>query len=240
MSRQKTSPWLTYGCGCCALGCLGMLFVASVGMYGFSSIKDYFTELADPVAREQRALAMLGTDSLPQGYTTQNFFGIPGIFDAVMLNDSKAALEATPDDLAPALGEHVFTFVSIWSPGKEAIDPFSNDPNRDVRIDVGIQIEPWEDLGQGVWKIPGGQIVYSAHKGELRGPSGDWYRGIYSKMRIDCQQGKRARSAVWFYQVPIDKSDDTKSDPASLAATNTPADETTLRAFMSHFSLCPS
>lgn len=238
MSHQKSSPWLGIGCGCCALGCLGLLLASSAGLYGFSFLKDYFTDLADPQAREQRALEMLGTDALPPGYTTQSFFGIPGIFDAVMINDSGAALDGADSDLDSAIGEHVFTFVSIWNPGEEIIDPFANDPERNVQVDVGVQVEPWEDLGSGGWQIPGGELVYSAHKGEIRGPDGDWYRGIYSKVRIDCQQGKRARAALWFYQVPIDKADTGGED--AVPRIETPADETSLRAFLSQFSLCPS
>ncbi len=239
MAHQKSSPWLGIGCGCCALGCLGLLLAGSAGLYGFSFLEDYFTGLADPQTREQRALEMLGTDTLPPGYTVQTFFGIPGLFDAVLLNDSAATLDSTEGDLAPAMGEHVFTFVSIWNPGEESIDPFDKDPEGNVQFDVGVQIEPWEDLGSGGWEIPGGKLAYSSHKGEIRAPDGEWVRGIYSKTRIDCQQGNRARAALWFYQTPIDRTGP-EADPETIPRTENPADETALRTFLSNFSLCPS
>lgn len=241
-SGKNTSPWIYVGCGC--LGCLmlGVSLVAFLGMAGSSMVKGFVEDLEDPVARDERARRILGTDELPAGYHARVFFSIPWILDMVILADGEpitysdiesADLEnGEPFDLGNLTADDAvsrfFFYLAVRGEDAEAEAIFRGDSKVDVKL--GASVESSEKIGEGSFTDDDQTVEYALHHGEMKTDDGSRLDGTYGLMKISCPAGDRTRVALWFVQ---DDEDDTAA-PRFLA----PSSEAELAEFMAPFSLC--
>jgi len=235
--KQSTQWWITGGCGCCLLLALLIGAVVAAGFFGVSSFKDYLTDLKDPVSRSARTAEILGASRLPEGYVGQVFFSIPWVFDVVILSDGEPMAIAEEDDVnldAAAVGEHVFIYFKLRSKDMddEDVDHMLRGEHTSggTRVDVGIELDPEEEIGRGAFELEPQRLRWVAHRGEIE--LDDDLAGIYSRVIIDCPTDELTRVAVWFQRDPEEPSE------AAADLAGSPADEAALRTFMGHFNVC--
>ncbi len=245
MARKRGTPlWLTLGCGCVLLVAILIGAVVVAGYFGVSEFKDYLSDLKDPASRSAKAAEILGASRLPEGYVGQLFVRIPWFFDMVVLTDGEPMAIAEEDDVdldAAAIGEHLFLYVELRSKrmDDEEIDRMLRGERTSdgVQADVGIELDPDEELARGAFELEPQSLRWVAHRGEIE--LDDDLPGIYSRMIIDCPADDRTRVAVWFQRQPEEPGEataDLAGSPAGLAGT--PADEAALRRLMGHFNVC--
>ncbi len=237
--KQGTPLWITLGCGCLLLVGLVIGAVVAAGFFGVSAFKGYVDDMKDPAVRAAKAGEILGTSSLPDGYSAQLFLRIPWVFDMVVLTDGEPmpVEEGDDFDLTPGtVGEHLFLYFKLRRKklDEEEIERMlRGEPTSDgIRADVGLEFEPEEELARGAFEIEPQRLAYVAHRGELDFEERD-LPGIFSQVVIDCPGDDLTRVAVWFRRDPEDLAPGEVSDPAG-----SPADEAALRAMMAHFNVC--
>jgi hypothetical protein len=99
---KKTSPWVYVGIGCAVLLVLGLVTVGLLGYSAFRFGKRIEAELKDPSARTAKAKAVLGAETLPDGYHPTLALSIPVLMDMAMLSDREPG--RTGSRAAPASG----------------------------------------------------------------------------------------------------------------------------------------
>ena len=235
--RRGTPLWITLGCGCVLLVALVIGAAVTVGYLGVSEFRDYLSDLKDPASRSAKAAEMLGASRLPEGYVGQLYFRIPWVFDLVVLSDGEPVAIAGEDDVdldAAAVGEHLFLYVELRSKeSDEDIDRMLRGERtaEGVQADIGLELDPDEELGGGAFELPPQSLRWVAHRGEMELDQDD-FDGIYSRVIIDCPADDKTRVAVWFRRDPETPA------AAPADATGSPADEAALRRFMGHFNVC--
>ena len=238
MARKQSTPlWITLGCGCALLVALVIAAVVAAGYFGVSAFKGYLSDLKDPASRTARAAEILGASRLPEGYVGQLFVRIPWVFDMVILTDGEpmTIVEEGDADLdAAAVGEHLFLYVKLRSKrmDDEEIDRMLRGERTSdgVRADVGIELDPDEELSRGAFELPPQSLRWVAHRGEIE--LDDDLPGIFSRVIIDCPSDELTRVAVWFRRDPEEPA----AAPSDLAGS--PADEAALAELMGHFNVC--
>lgn len=230
MASGRTSPWIYCGCSCIGCAVLIALGTFAAGFLGVSAFQGYLQDMGDPAARNERAQAILGAETLPEGYTAQLYFSLPRIFAIVFLTDGEP-LQGMPDDdtdlTEEQMGDHIFAYISVWD-DDGGIEPFHEDPSGRVKIDAGVRVRPLEDLAAGEFELGGGGVRYHAHRGELITDRNQVYEGLYSILQVDCGNlDRRSRSGLWFYRT-------TATDDLA----GTPADDQALKRFLAHFDFC--
>ena len=187
------SPWFYV-----AIGCGGMLFVllVVVGLLtwvGVRTVKTISREMTDPVAREARALELLGAEALPTGYHAGPALSVPWIFDLVVLGDAEPdAGGQIPDD-----AEHQFIYMEVIRGGREWSefvegkgDPF------DVLDGGNFNVERGESIQRADLRIGNQEIVFVSEHGSVQSEHGET-EGLLSLMFIRCSDDKRMRLAIW-------------------------------------------
>ena len=235
MSKKGLSPWIYFGCGCLAFAlilvgaCVGGVFM--LGKWG----KDFGEQLADPVARTERAMEMLGTDQLPEGFNAQFFLSVPFFMDMVMLSDGEPVeyQEGEAQVESRDLGENALFYLSMRDMGdqREQFEKALDGKMDDADVNMNFDFDPELQLGSGEMELGSQHIRYSSFRGRFRDDSGHDMPGIYTIMLIDCPSTSRLRMA--FYWSQNDPGGGVEAD-----FSGTPADEDTLRSFMGHFDLC--
>lgn len=237
MAQKRGTPlWITLGCGCVLLVTLVIGAVVAAGYFGVSAFKGYLSDLKDPASRSLKAAEILGTSRLPEGYVGQLFLRIPWVFDMVILTDGEPMEIAEEDDVdldAATIGEHLFLYVKLRSKrmDEEEIDQMLRGERTSdgVRADVGIELDPEEELGRGAFDLEAQSLRWVAHRGEIE--LDDDLPGIFSRVIIDCPADELTRVAVWFQRQAEDAGD-------TPDLVGTPADESALKELMGHFNVC--
>ncbi len=241
MAQQSTAPKWILGCGCgCAL--FAGLVIASIvgaGIFGTSLFKDYVEDMRDPASRTAKATEILGASELPDGYSAHLYFKIPWVFDLVILSDGEpTVLDGDGFELAAEnVGENLFVFFALRKGrmDEEEIDEMlagRRKSNEGVNVDVGIEVDSSERLGEGEFEIASQRISYVANRGSVS-LDGDRIPGIYSRILIDCPGDNLTRTGVFFKRDPEDLE-----GKRPLEIPGSPADEDTLREFLGHFNVC--
>lgn len=233
-TNKGTSPWLYVGCGCAAFAGLCVMAIIALGFFGASMFQGYVEDMTDPEVRSERSQQILGTESLPEGYSALMFFRIPWILDMVILTDGPE-MEAGEDleDFSALdsemVDDHFFLYFAlrIDDPNDKDFDEMFEEGHRQggVDLDVGSTFRSLEKIGEGAFDLDPGSLRYSAYHGELVTEDHERITGTYSQMKVNCPDARRVRFAVWFQR-------------EGAAAASTPADEATLREFMNHFAFC--
>ncbi len=93
-----------------------------------------------------------------------------------------------------------------------------------VQADVGLELDPGEELGRGAFEPAPQSLRWIAHRGEVELDHEDM-QGVYCRVIVGCPDDELTRVAVWFQREP--------GGPAGG-----PADEAALKELMGHFNLC--
>lgn len=219
------------------LGCLGMAMVlvavvAVGGYWVYQWGQGLEAEMKDPEARHERALEILGAETLPDGY--HPFLGMEAPFfgSTAILSDRKPAF----DEGDESLGDRAFIYVETvgWGLDEAALRGYfegeTSDP--EVLADNGIEVDVGQVLDRGV--IPGSDstVWYLTQRGDIGARQYEG-GGIGAVILVDCPDDERRRLGIWFVPDPAPEAPVEELDLAG-----TPADPDAIEAFMGHFSPC--
>jgi hypothetical protein len=230
---RKTSPWVYVGVGCASLLATAVVAAAMLGFWGVRKARQLEQELKDPATRATRARAILGAETLPEGYHTVTALSIPYVMDLAVLSDK----EPDAEGVVHGFGRWGFVYVAVLSLGRdeqELRDYFEGrSDDAGVLERNQIRIRAREVIRRGVMSLPQAELMYLAQRSEVSLGEGQ-VDGVMSMMLVQCPGDRRMRMAFW-----------SGPDPAPdqpVAATDfsgTPADESAMRRMMSHFRPCP-
>jgi hypothetical protein len=226
--KKKTSPWVYVGVGCLIVGVLGLGAVGTVGYLGYRKAKQFGEEMKDPRARADKARAVLGAETLPEGYHAVMGMSIPFVMEMAMLSDEPP----NPDGEMRELGERSFFYMNILSQGRdqqelrEFFEGKRDDAEALRRANINVRSD--EILKRGVIDQGGHKILYLAQRGSVA-MHGRRKEGLTAVIMVQCPTDSRMRMGFW--QGP---------DPGGDDLAGTPADEGSIKAFMAHFKPCRS
>jgi hypothetical protein len=235
MAEQgKTSPWVWVGCGC--LGALGLIVAVVAGgvFMAYRWGKGIEQTLKDPVARTETVKEILGSDELPEGYHAAIGFSVPLFAEIAMLSTKELQPGQPHDDL----GERGFVYLKLkWPmPDKEQeLRDFmqgKSEESPDIFVQSNIRIDSDEVIARGEMKLDGADVHYAVNRGDLD-VDGNQAEGLATMMMIDCTEDSRIRVGILFGPDPAEGG-----PVENVDLTGSPADESALLGFLSHFDLC--
>lgn len=219
MSKKKgTPPWIWIGCGCFLCVALIVGAIVGAGFAGFSWIQSLVEDMADPQARTAAALDMLGADSLPSGYHARAFFNLPFLMELVILSDGAPPAEIDAEgfeEKAEQLGNLVLrgddlganTLIYLKLRQRDAKDPIEDvlagrgQGNTDV--DLGLELDAAESLGEGELEIHGERVTWRAYRGQMDTVGGD-HEGIFAAVQVLCGTSSEVHDFLWFQKASAD------------------------------------
>jgi len=149
--QKATSPWVYVGIGCGVLLVLGVVALAAIGYGAFRFGKQVEKDIKDPATRTAKVKAVLGADTLPDGYHPMVGLSIPLLMDMAMLSDR----EPGADGQVHGPVRRGFIYVRVLSAGsneKELRDYFegkTNDESVLRRNNVNIHVRGRRSSGGG-------------------------------------------------------------------------------------------
>lgn len=243
--EKRTSPWVWVGAGCLGAVLLAVGAVMTLGFLGYRKVKEFEAEMKDPEARAASARRVLGAERLPEGYYAVVGMSVPLVMDMAMLSD-------TPPDAqghSRGLGQRGFIYLRTLAPDqkRQALRDYfegrSDDADVLRRNNIRIHREG-EVLRRGVIDLAQDtKVMYMSQRGALD-MSDSRAHGITTVMLLDCSGDSRQRMGIWFGPDPTPSAAPSSARPGSAVVSQeidlagTPADESAIREFMSHFRLC--
>jgi hypothetical protein len=229
---KKTSPWVWVGIGCALVLVVAVISVVSLGFYGAKKLKQVSEEMKDPRAREAKVQKVLGCERIPAGYYGVVALSVPFVLDLAILSDKAPE----PDGEVRGLGSRGFIYLKVLTAGRDQqeLKDFFEGKTNDAGVlrRNNIRVNSRETIRRGTLQMGDERLLYLAQRGELNVHGGQ-RQGLTSLILIECPGDRRQRMGIWFGPDP---SPDTPVAEADFSGT--PADESTLREFMSHFHVC--
>jgi hypothetical protein len=221
------------GCGCLgALGALAILLTAA-GFWAVQKARQFGEEIADPGARAEKALSVLGATEMPGGYHPVVAVSVPFLLDVAVLSDLPPDESGRP----PEFGDHGFVYVSYPSFGRnrrEIRDFFEG--KRNDFDELGrhrIDLELRERISSGKIAGDGYDVLWVSHRGTIDGDRrGRSKEGLLALLLFDCGDS-RNRFGVWLGPDP-----DPASAPADLDLSETVSDPEAIERFLSPIHPC--
>lgn len=241
---KGTSPWVWVGVGCLGAVALAVGVVLAVGAFGYRKVKQLEAEIKDPEARAAKVRKILGTEHLPEGYHAVMGMSVPFVMDMAMLSDVEP--DFRDGRRQGRLGERGFIYIRTLTAGKdrqELRDYFEGrtddaDVLRRNHIRLGRR---GEVLKRGMVEMDADtRLMFLAQRGELD-MAASRTQGITTMMLLDCGgDDSRQRFGIWFGPEPggLAGKGGSGGEVAAADLAGTPADESAIREFMGHFSLC--
>ena len=228
----RTSPWVWVGVGCAGVLVIAVVSVVTIGFYGYRKAKQFGEEMKDPQARTTKAQKVLGCEKLPEGYHAVVAMSLPFVLDLAILSDKPP--EA--DGQIRGLGARSFIYMKLLTAGKDQqqLKDYFEGKTDDAEVlrRNNIRVDSRETIRRGTLQVGDEHLLYLAQRGELN-VQGGRAKGVTSLMLIECPGDKKQRMGIWFGPDP---SPDTPANETDFSGT--PADESALRDFMSHFHIC--
>jgi len=233
VSEGKAFPvWAWVGCGC--LGALGAIAVvaAAIGFWAVQRARQFGEEIADPAARAEKVLSMLGAAEMPEGYDPIVAFSVPFLLDVAVLSDLPPDEGGDP----PEFAEHGFVYVSYPAFGRDQrkIRDFFEGRRDDFdEIGHGVGLDLRERLANGRISRRDDDVRWVSHRGTVDiEDAGESTEGLVALLYIDCGDS-RNRFGVWFGPDP---------DPAAAAGdldlSGTVSDPQAIERFLSPIHPC--
>jgi hypothetical protein len=232
--KSGTSPWVWIGCGCLAAVVLAAAAVGGLGWFGVRQAKQLEAELRDPDARRDKALEVLGAETLPEGYYPAIALSVPLLMDMAMLSDR----ETEPGVEPQPFGERGLIYLDVFSFGRQRdelrdfFDGKTTDPEvlRQQNIDLDLD----EVVARGEAAHPQATVRWVAHEGDVGGMGGGGRSGLVTLLLFECSgDDRRLRFGIWYAPDPRQTTGD---ENASLEGT--PADGAAVEAFVASFRPC--
>lgn len=234
----KGSVWMYVLGGCVVLVLLVVIAVVAIGYFGYQTAKEMKEVMTDPVARTDKALDILGGESLPGGYNAMFAMTIPVInIDILALTDKMPDEDGSLDEF----GESGFLYIKTFKDSRD--DAVMDDifEGRKTMKDLFQNTEVngpifWakggEELGRG--KIERDDMFYRhiSRTGRIMMEDGRVIDGISTLIMMECPDDEKLRLGAWF------SSDQPEMGAEVPVLEGTIADEIVIRDFMSHVHPC--
>jgi hypothetical protein len=232
--KQATSPWVYVAAGCGVMLVVGVVALVGLGYGAVRWGRQLKDDLKDPATRTAKAKAVLGADTLPDGYYPVMAMSIPLVMDVAVLSDR----EPDASGQVHGGGQRGFVYMQFLSTGgseKDLRDYFEGRTNDSAilrRNKINLDVRDQEVIRRGVIRSQGYPVLFLAQRGDMK-MNDTHSKGVHSLLLVDCPQDQRMRMGILFGPDP---------EPAAPVATanfaGTPADEATVTAFLGHFHLC--
>jgi len=228
--QQKRSPWVWVAVGCGALILIVVVVFAGLTYFGFRAVKKMQAEMADPVARTEKAKEILGAETLPAGYEVVWSFSLPMVLDMTVLGDRKPDWSGEGQSLDRFFDRSGFVYIETLRGRNEdklrAIVEGEADPADLFGNNEPVRLDSAETLGHGTVEIDGWSAGWLAQRGTLT-VAKSRVTGLVTLLDIRCPDEGRQRTAVWFGKEP---------ENGELAGSQ--ADPEAIASFLGHFAPC--
>ncbi|MEM6795253.1 MAG: hypothetical protein AAF725_14835 [Acidobacteriota bacterium] len=228
MAAQKTPAWVWIGCGCMLMVLLLIGAVAGVSFFGVNMFKSMVEDMADPLARADATMELLGAETLPEGWYSHAFFTFPFVMKIAILSDGDPgeAIEGSFEEKVEAmenlvlrhdqLGRNIFLYMSLRGRGEEAFEEVLAGKNSGASVNLDIDLKKIEDLGSGELVVGSQSLEWRAARGSME-TMGGAAEGIYAVIDVRCATGER-HDAIWFQRL---EPEETPAPGAEASATET-------------------
>lgn len=229
-NNDGRSPWVYVGVGCGILVAMVVVVAVTIVFVGFRSVSRLKAEMADPAARQAKALRLLGVDELPQGYYAGPSFSIPLLFDMAMLVDQPPEEDGSVANST----ERLFIYVKIIRGSRDWNDYTEGraDP-MEMLNDQGFRLESAETINSEELMIGDMKLFYVAQRGKLQTQDRHSLDGVATMMFMACPDDKRMRLGIW-----SGPENNPNLPVAEADFGGTAADPQAIRRFVSQFDLC--
>lgn len=224
--------------GCSVFAVAGVIIAAYLIFQQAQLMKANF---ANP---EPRAIEMLGTESMPEGYYANFAFSLPFIMDMVIISNQEGSLtdkENTSGEPFGTMGFFYFKFLNLGKDSNELQDYFEGKTdNAKVLREKGVNIDVKEILNRGAFSLDGNQVFYLTQRGSISS-NGARADGLSTLMLIQCPNDKKMRMGIWFGPETASQPEASEVSPEenlSASLEGTVGDLEGVQAFMSQFSFC--
>lgn len=235
-SEGGTSPWVYVAVGCGAIAVLGLIGMGACVFMGKQWIDDMEALQHDPDARTEKALQILSTPQLPQGYYAATSFSIPLLGEVLVLNDRPP----DADGESHGVDEKGFFYINFlqMDDQKELEDFFYGQRSSlsafgHVQADeLNIDFQDAEITRRGSLEMDGYTLDYVVVRGGIEFREQD-FQSLSSLHWIHCPGSNRLRLAGWMGRDP-----DAQARAEDLDYSGTPGDEQAIREFLGQFDFC--
>jgi hypothetical protein len=230
---KSRSPWVYVGVGCTVVAVVLLAAVVGLGFWVYRAAKKIQVDMKDPIAREAKVKTLLGARDLPAGYRASLSVSIPFLMDMAILGDREP--EFGKD--AKLFDKRGFIFVKTIKPRDDAkLDAWLEGKGEDKEMvpGSGVDVVEGQEIGRGTIEREDMKVHYVAQRGALN-VHGQSVDGISSFLVIECPGDNKFRLGIWF-----GPDLDPPESAGSAGFSGTPADESAIREFLSHFAPCAS
>lgn len=236
MAEKKGSALVWIGGGCLIILVIAALVAVGGGYYACRQLKQLGEDLKDPAARDAKAVEILRTEAMPEGYHTAFAMSAPlGLMRLAVLTDQE------PNDRGECEGfaERGYIYVEFarFRQNEEKLaklrDFFEGrSDDASVLRESGVRLDQKELVTRGAFALGEEQVLYAVQRGEV-GFKDDVVPGIVALQMIDCPDDERMRFGIW-----LARDDDPDAPLGDRDLSGTPADEDAIRAFLEPLKLC--
>lgn len=234
MATNKTPAWVWIGCGC-LLAIFGLVAViGGTGFAGFKFFQGMVEDMADPVARTEAVLDILGAETLPDGWHARVFFRIPFLMTIVILTDGDPpeAIEGDLEQKAESLEQlaisddqienDLFLYGFFRGRGPDSPETFEevlSGEAKDTDVNLGLEIGDAVTIDEGEMQVGDQAVRWRASRGRLD-TRGDEIEGLWATFAITCPDGE-FHEALWFHRMSAEapSSESTGAEQTAESAT---------------------
>ncbi len=231
-NQKSRSACLWIGMGCVVVLALGAAVVGGLTFWGYKKAQEF----KDPVARGRSVDEILGSTELPEGYFPIIGLKIPWVMHLAVLtteeprfgDDGKVEASVDPAE------KREFIYVKFLRPMKEAqeLEDFFegriDDPS--VLDDSNLHVDIDEVIRRGTLQLAAFEAQYVVTQARVETNETE-SEGLTTLVSFGCPDDSLTRVGIWAGGEPV-------GGVEIENLVGTPGDETEIRAFLGHFSVC--
>ncbi|MCH9651008.1 MAG: hypothetical protein K0U98_22485 [Deltaproteobacteria bacterium] len=231
-NQKSRSACLWIGIGCVVVLALGAAVVGGITFWGYKKAQEF----KDPVARGRSVGEILGSTELPEGYFPILGLKVPWVMHFAVLTTEEPRFgdEGNAEASVESAEEREFIYVKFLRPMKEAqeLEDFFegriDDPS--VLDDSNIHVDIDEVVRRGALQLAAFEARYVVTRARVETNETE-SEGLTILVSFDCTEDSLTRVGIWTGPEPV-------GGVESGNLVGTPGDETEIRAFLGHFSVC--